>query len=71
MFGFHNAGIVKSLKEQYPKGRRIVNRRMVADKLRNIRFVEENFDKINQDKFFRTDYGFEEVYYNPDSSAGG
>ena len=34
-------------------------------------FVKQNYDAINQDKFFRTDYGFEEVYYNPDSTAGG
>ena len=33
----------------------------MADKLRNLQFIEENFDKINKDKFFRTDYGFEEV----------
>lgn len=38
---------------------------------RNIRFVNENFDEINKDKFFKTDYGFEEIYYNPDSTAGG
>ena len=41
------------------------------DKFKNTRFVEQNFDAVNQDKFFRTDYGFEEIYYNPDSSAGG
>ena len=34
-------------------------------------FVKANYDAINQDKFFKTDYGFEEVYYNPDSTAGG
>ena len=41
------------------------------DKFRNTRFVEQNFDAVNQDKFFKTDYGFEEIYYNPDSTAGG
>ena len=41
------------------------------DKFKNTRFVEQNFDAVKQDKFFRTDYGFEEIYYNPDSSAGG
>ncbi len=43
----------------------------ILEKLRNMRFVEENFDEINQDKFFKTDNGFEEIYYNPDSTAGG
>ena len=43
----------------------------ILEKLRNMRFVEENFDEINQDKFFKTDDGFEEIYYNPDSTAGG
>ncbi len=41
------------------------------DKFRNTRFVEQNFDAVNQDKFFKTDYGFEEIYFNPDSTAGG
>ena len=41
------------------------------DKFRNTRFVEQNFDAVNQDKFFRTDYGYEEIYYNPDATAGG
>ena len=41
------------------------------DKFRNTRFVERNFDAVNQDKFFKTDYGFEEIYFNPDSTAGG
>ena len=41
------------------------------DKTQNIKFVEENFGAVNQDKFFKTDYGFEEIYYNPDSTAGG
>lgn len=34
-------------------------------------FVEENYDTINQIKIFKSPFGFEEVYYNPDSSAGG
>ena len=41
------------------------------DKFRNTRFVEQNFNAVNQDKFFKTDYGFKEVYFNPDSTAGG
>lgn len=38
---------------------------------KNLKFIEENRDEIYKDKFFKTDYGFEEVYYNPDSTAGG
>lgn len=34
-------------------------------------FVKKNYADVNQDKFFKTDYGFEEIYYNPDSTAGG
>lgn len=34
-------------------------------------FVKKNYEAVNQDKFFKTDYGFKEVYYNPDSTAGG
>ena len=34
-------------------------------------FVKANYAAINQDEFFKTDYGFEEVYYNPESAAGG
>ena len=41
------------------------------DKFRNMRFVEQNYDAVNQDKFFKTNNGFEEVYYNPDATAGG
>lgn len=41
------------------------------DKFRNTRFVEQNFDAVNQDKFFKTDYGFKEVYFNLNSVAGG
>ena len=43
----------------------------ILEKLRNMRFVEENCEEINKDKFFKTDYGFEEIYYNPNSTAGG
>ena len=41
------------------------------NRYRNTVFVEQNFDAVNQDKFFKTEYGFEEVYFNPDSTAGG
>lgn len=38
---------------------------------RNKLFVKKNYAYVNQDKFFKTDYGFEEIYYNPDATAGG
>ncbi len=38
---------------------------------RNKLFVKKNYADVNQDKFFKTDYGFEEIYYNPDATAGG
>jgi hypothetical protein len=41
------------------------------EKFKNLRTVEKHSDDIKKDKFFKTDYGFEEVYYNPDSTAGG
>ena len=41
------------------------------DKFKNLRFIEQNFDKINQDKFFKTEYGFEEIYFNFDADSGG
>lgn len=34
-------------------------------------FVENNYDKVDRDKFFKTDNGFIEVYYNPNANAGG
>ena len=41
------------------------------DKFKNTRFVEQNFDDVDKDKFFITDNGVTEVYFNPDSTAGG
>ena len=41
------------------------------NRYRNKMFVEQNFDAVFQDKFFKTEYGFEEIYFNPDSTAGG
>lgn len=41
------------------------------EKFRNMCLVKEESDEITKDKFYKTDYGFEEVYYNPDSTAGG
>lgn len=37
----------------------------------DLSFVEQNYDKIDCDKFFKTTNGFTEMYYNPDASAGG
>ena len=37
----------------------------------DLAFVEQNYDKLNRDKFFKTDNGFIEEYYNPDATAGG
>ena len=40
-------------------------------KAMDLAFVEQNYDKLNRDKFFKTDNGFIEEYYNPDATAGG
>lgn len=37
----------------------------------DLNFVEQNFDAINKDKFFKTTNGVTEMYYNPDANAGG
>lgn len=37
----------------------------------DLTFVEQNYDKIDCDKFFKTTNGFTEMYYNPDATAGG
>ena len=37
----------------------------------DIRFVEDNMSEFSKDKFFKTDNGVVEVYYNPDADAGG
>lgn len=41
------------------------------DKFRNTQFVEQHYDKTKRDVFLKTDGGVTEVYYNPDSNAGG
>ncbi len=41
------------------------------DKFRNTRLVEQNYDKTERDIFLKTDGGVTEIYYNPDSNAGG
>lgn len=41
------------------------------NRFKNTRFVEEHFDEVNQEKFYKTDYGYQYIYFNPDSSAGG
>lgn len=40
-------------------------------KVMDLAFVEQNLEKIKYDKFFKTTYGFTEMYYNPDATAGG
>lgn len=59
--------------ECYPAEReeRITENVKSLVKFKNLKFVEENRDEVYKDKFFKTDYGFEEVYFNPDSTAGG
>ena len=37
----------------------------------DLAFVEQNYEKIDCDKFFKTTNGFTEMYYNPDATAGG
>ena len=34
-------------------------------------FIKENYEEINKAKILKTPLGFEEIYFNPDSSAGG
>lgn len=34
-------------------------------------FVNQNYDAINKDKFYKTTNGVTEMYYNPDADAGG
>lgn len=38
---------------------------------KDTKFVEQNYDRIDVDKFFKTTNGVTEMYYNPDASAGG
>lgn len=40
-------------------------------KYKDLQFVEKNYSDIDRDKFFKTDNGVTEIYYNPDSNAGG
>ena len=41
------------------------------DKFLNSQLVEQNISEIDKDKFFMTDNGFTEVYFNPNADAGG
>ena len=34
-------------------------------------FIKENYEEINKAKILKTPLGFEEIYFNPDSSADG
>lgn len=40
-------------------------------RLSNEKLIEKNLTELEKDKFFMTDNGFTEVYYNPDADAGG
>lgn len=40
-------------------------------KYKDILFVIENHSELDHDKFFKTDNGLMEVYYNPDANSGG
>lgn len=40
-------------------------------KSKNQKFVDANYGEVDRDKFFKTDSGFTEVYYNPNANAGG
>ena len=41
------------------------------DRYRDVKFVEQTYGTITEDKFFKTDGGITEVYYNPDANSGG
>ena len=38
---------------------------------KDVKYVEQTYGDITADKFFKTDSGITEVYYNPDADAGG
>lgn len=38
---------------------------------KDVKYVEQTYGDITADKFFKTDSGITEVYYNPDANAGG
>lgn len=40
-------------------------------KYMDLQFVKKNYADIDRDKFYKTDSGLMEVYYNPDSNEGG
>ena len=50
-----------------PKGMPEYDKQTMMD----LNFVEQNYDKIDVDKFFKTTNGVMEMYYNLDASAGG
>lgn len=41
------------------------------NRYRNERFIEQNIDKVDRDLFYKTDYGFKEMYFNFDAASGG
>ena len=55
--------------EQLPKWAKENLEQILAEK--DVKYAEEKYGVINQDKFFKTSAGFTEIYYNPDANAGG
>ena len=45
--------------------------RQALQTYKDLKFVEQNYDAIDKDKFFKTTNGVMEMYYNPDANAGG
>ena len=41
------------------------------EQYKDTRFVEKNYGEITKDKFFKTEKGYLETYYNPDAVCGG
>ncbi|MBE6911124.1 MAG: hypothetical protein E7473_01240 [Ruminococcaceae bacterium] len=38
---------------------------------KTLRFIERSTNEFHKTKFFKTDYGFEEAYFNLDATSGG
>ena len=41
------------------------------ERLKDVMFAEKTYGNIEADKFFKSDSGFTEMFYNPDANAGG
>ena len=74
VFNFHlTLQYVNSLSEQLNDFTQILIGTKKPDnvKSKNQKFVDANYGEVDRDKFFKTDSGFTEVYYNPNANAGG